>query len=229
VSSGRTSTAFRRRVWPFYAEGVRLEAGATLNLNGFTVRGDGTGVGVGCFPQGRRRPACTLKGPGEITGFWAGLNGGGCHFIARGALIRGNTNGIVGPLACNLDAENLNVVDNLEDGIWVIRMRGQRLIVSGNGGRGVLASRIALSGSAVTQNGREGVRQFSIRGRFGRIVNSTVIVNDAAGPGFDIAAAGAVRLRGVRCGRSARLRYPPVVDSSDDVPTVVGSFGCFND
>jgi hypothetical protein len=75
----------------------------------------------------------------------------------------------------------------------------------------------------------EGLRQFSVRGRFGRLVDSTVIENDVAGAGFDIAGAGRLRLRGVRCLQSARLRYPRMVDSSDDVPTVVGSFGCIDD
>ncbi len=217
-----------RSLWPFTALGVRLTQRATLNLNGFTIRGDGTGVGVECFGRGTR-PVCTVNGPGRVTGFWAGLNGGGCRFVLRGLLVDDNTHGIVGPLACDLRGKHLNVIDNAEEGIWVWRLRGRDITTSGNGGRGLLASRIVAHGLAATHNGQEGVRQFSVRGRFGRLVNSTVIENDVTGPGFDIAGAGRLRLRGVRCRRSARLRYPAVVDSSDDEPAIVGSFGCMDD
>ncbi len=215
--------------WPFSATGVRMEDGATLHLNGFTIRGDGSGVGVTCSQPDTRRATCTVNGPGTISGFWAGLNGGGCLFVVRGIVLERNTNGIVGPLACDLRAEQVNVIDNTEHGIWVARMRGRDLVVSGNGGSGLLASRLNVHGLAATGNGGEGVRQSTIRGRFGRIAYSTVIANGVNGPAYDIAAAGWLRLVGVRCGRSAKLRYPPVVDSSDDVPRVVGSFGCVND
>ena len=214
--------------FPFSAEGVRLEGGATLDLNGFAIRGDGSGVGVMCAP-GRRRAPCRVKGPGEISGFWAGVNGGGCRLVMKRVLVRGNTNGVYAPLDCDLRGDHLDVEDNLGDGIWVARLRGRTLAVRGNGGRGVVTSRIAARGLAATDNALEGVRQSTTRGRFGRLVDSTVIGNDAAGAGLDIAAAGRLRLRGVRCRRSARLRYPAVVDSIDDVPEIVGSFGCIDD
>ena len=209
--------------------GVYLEGGARLDLNGFTIHGDGDGVGVSCLSSGRPRRPCTVNGPGEITGFWAALNGGGCRFVARGLVLRGNTNGIVGPLDCDLKAVDLEVVENAENGIWVSHLHARHLTVSQNGGRGVAAARVDVRGLAAMHNGREGVRQSIIRGRFGRIIDSTVIDNDSGGTGLDIAAAGQLRLRRVRCLRSARLEYPPVVDSSDDQPRIVGSFGCTDD
>jgi len=214
--------------WPFSAKGVQLEHEATLSMNGFTIRGDGTGVGVACVVASGR-PTCRVNGPGTISGFWAGFNGGGCRFVVRDVAVQGNTNGIFGPLACDLDAERVNVVENTEDGIWVWRLRGQDLIVSDNGGHGLVASRLYVRGLAATGNGREGLLQPSSLPRAGWLVHSTVISNDARGSGYDIAAAGRLRLLGVRCGRSAKLEYPAVVDSDDDVPQVVGSFGCVND
>jgi hypothetical protein len=214
--------------WPFSARGVQLGNNATLQMNGFAIRGDGTGVGVVCG-VGSARPTCRVLGPGTISGFWAGLNGGGCRFVIRGVLVQGNTNGIFGPLACDLDAEGVNVVENTEDGIWVARMRGRNLVVRDNGGHGLVATRVNVRGLAATGNGREGVLQTRRGPRAGLLASSTVIANAARSAGFDIAAAGHLRLYDVRCGRSAKLEYPPIVDSDDDVPRVIGSFGCLND
>src|SRR5207244_8472239 len=44
------------------ARGVLVDRAATLNLNGFSIAGDGTGVGVECA-------GCTVNGPGEIRTF----------------------------------------------------------------------------------------------------------------------------------------------------------------
>ena len=38
--------------FPFSAEGVHISAGATLRMNGFAIRGDGSGVGITCFGPG---------------------------------------------------------------------------------------------------------------------------------------------------------------------------------
>lgn len=211
--------------WPFSTRGIRLQPGATLELNGFALRGDGSGVGVECGPGKRARTrACTVVGPGEISGFYAGMNGGGCRMVARDVTIRENTVGVLGPLACRLDAEELTVTDNLEDGVWVWRLRARGLVASGNGDAGIRTGRLAARDVFATGNGEIGVVQFTTRGRLGRLVDSTVLGNVLT----DIAAV-RVRLRRVECGRSERLRWPPVVDSSDDQPTVVGTFGCRDD
>jgi hypothetical protein len=208
------------------AKGVQLEHGATLYLNGFTIRGNGTGVGVACGGDGAR-PTCRVNGPGTITGFWAGFNGGGCRFVARDLVVRGNTNGIYGPLACALEADGVHVVDNTEDGIWVWRMRGRDLVVSDNGARGVVATRIYVHGLTATGNGREGVLQQIAHRRAGWLVDSTLAGNDTGGAGYDIAAAGRLRLFAVDCGRSARIEYP--FAGNGDEPEVVGTLGCAND
>src|SRR5438552_2912706 len=56
-------------------------------------------------------------------------------------------------------------------------------------------------------NVREVVRLARFRGGDGRIVDSVVVRNDRLGQGFDIAAAGRLRLVRTQCGRSAKLRY----------------------
>jgi hypothetical protein len=55
------------------------------------------------------------------------------------------------------------------------------------------------------------------------------VIGNGATNGYDITAVGRLRLRGVRCGRSAKLRYPPRPNPGDETPIVVGSFGCVND
>jgi hypothetical protein len=217
------------RRFPFGSStGVQLERGATLDMNGFTIRGDGTGVGVACSGTGER-PTCHVNGPGAITGFWAGMNGGGCRFVVRGVTLWGSTHGIFGPLACVLETADVHIIDNAGDGIWVTRLRARNLTVSGNGGRGVVATRLYVRGLTATDNAGEGVLQLDSHPRSGRLVESMLADNDAEGSGYDVAAGERLRLFAVQCGRSAKLRYPPVVEGDDDVPEVVGSFGCSDD
>ncbi|MGH7895851.1 MAG: hypothetical protein ACREQL_14360 [Candidatus Binatia bacterium] len=80
-----------------------------------------------------------------------------------------------------------------------------------------------------TDNGREGVRCLGFVCRPSRIVDSTVTGNDTDGDGHDIASTGRVRLRGVTCGRSARLHYPHWREHDYDTVDIVGSFGCAGD
>jgi len=42
----------RTTTWPFSAQGVMLDGGASIDLNGHSITGDGSGVGVDCEPQG---------------------------------------------------------------------------------------------------------------------------------------------------------------------------------
>jgi hypothetical protein len=222
--------------YPFSPDGVRLNGDATLELGGFTIRGTDPVNSVGVYCHSGLRGRCRVNGPGEITGFWAGLNGGGCRMVLRDVVLRGNTNGVVGILRCNLDARDVRVVENEEFGLWVSRLRARDVTVSGNGYVGVSAGRIKARGLTATGNGAEGVGQASIRGRFGRLVDSAVTGNGVTGSGsrvdqlgLDVAGAGRLVLRGTECGRSARLKWPRVVDSSDDRPTIVGSYGCRDD
>src|SRR5262249_18031214 len=75
-------------------EGVRLERGDTLEMNGFAIRGDGTGVGIGCFGAGPHH-RCEVNGPGTVSGFEAGINGASCKLVLRGILLEGNGDGVL--------------------------------------------------------------------------------------------------------------------------------------
>ena len=205
--------------WPFGAKGVYLYSGATLVLNGFSIAGDESGVGVEC---GGPREGCAIEGPGEVRGFYAGVNCGGCRLTVRDVAFQGNTNGIYIPLSGKLFAERVVVNDNAEIGIWASRVRADGIEANRNGGAGVQANgRLRVRGLNATANGGPGVEGGAKRSH---VKDSVVTDNDAAGDGYDIRSTGPVRLTRTTCGRSAKLRYV-----SQEEFKVVGSFGCADD
>lgn len=208
--------------WPFSAQGVYLHPGARLKLNGFTIGGDGTGTGVICGSPGARLRPCTIDGPGEIRGFWAGVNCGGCTVVVRDAAINAHVNGIYIPLAGKLIAKRVVASDNERSGIWADRVRATDVEASRNGDFGVSAfATLRLKRLEATANGAPGV--VGGHGR-GRIVDSVVTGNDVAGDGYDIVSVGPLRLMRTTCSRSGKLRY-----HGQDEFEVVGSFGCADD
>jgi hypothetical protein len=203
--------------WPFSACGVRLQPGAKLQLNGFTISGDGTGAGVECWTK-----RCTIEGPGEIRGFWAGVNCAGCRVVARDVVVRENNEGIYIPLAGTLEAKRVVASDNTRSGIWAQAVMGSDIEASRNGLNGVSANgRLRVRRLDATANGRSGV--LGGHGR-GRLVDSTVTGNDVATGGYDIVSVGTMRLVRTTCGKSATIRY-----WSQEEYDVVGSFGCADD
>ena len=212
----------RRPTWPFSAQGVYLYQGATLRLNGFAIAGDDSGVGIECGTTGVGRNRCTIEGPGEVRGFYAGVNCGGCRVVARAVIFRANTNGIYIPLSGRLVAENVVAIDNVEEGIWAQSVRAKDVEASRNGGSGVNSfDRLRVRGLTALANGGPGVRGGS---KGSRIVESTVTDNDTTGDGYDITSTGPVRLVRTSCGQSAKLRYV-----SQEEFKIVGSFGCTDD
>lgn len=203
--------------WPFTARGVRLEPGATLRMNGFGISGDGTGVGVECT-TGR----CTIRGPGEVRGFWAGVNCGGCRVVARDLAVLENVEGLYVPLSGTLTAKRVRANDNAQSGIWAQVVLGSHVEASRNGSHGVAAiDSLRVRRLVATGNGGWGVSGGSTQSR---LISSRVTGNDAAADGFDVVATGTVRLARTRCGKSAKIRY-----SSQEEYDVVGSFGCTGD
>jgi hypothetical protein len=199
------------------ARGVRLQPGAKLRMNGFRISGDATGAGVECLNRG-----CTIEGPGEIRGFFAGINCGGCRVVARDVVVRENEEGIYIPLSGALAAERVVASDNARSGIWAHTVRGSDIQAHRNGENGVSAnSWLRIRRVGATANGRSGVLAGSTRSR---LADSTVTGNDAAGGGYDVVATGTVRLVRTNCGKSAKLSY-----WSQEEYDVVGSFGCLND
>jgi hypothetical protein len=203
--------------WPFSARGVRLEPGAKLRMNGFTIVGDGTGVGVECTSR-----RCTILGPGEIRGFFAGVNCGGCRVVARDVVVRENTEGIYVPLSGAVDAKRVVASDNTGSGIWAQTLKGSDVEAGRNGANGVAAiTQLRLRRLVAVGNGDAGVRAGAGRSR---LRDSEVTGNAEATDGYDVTATGTVRLVRTTCGRSAKLHY-----TSQEEYDVVGSFGCADD
>jgi len=233
IAAGQTGvlrqnlTCGNRPTWPFSPEGVRLAPGAKLDLDGFSIEGNGSGVGVYC--EGGRR-ACTIKGPGEVRAFYAGVNCGGCRIVARDATFSDNVNGIYAPLSGTLQAKRVVASDNTEMGIWTHRLRVVDVEANRNGLSGVTGNEsLSLRGVEAVDNGDEGVRCLGFECGKTEIANSTITGNDAAGDGYDIASTGRVKLRNVTCSRSALLFYPFWEENDYDTVEVIGSFGCADD
>ena len=195
--------------------GVTLEDGATLNLNGFSITGPGSGgVGVLCDSGG-----CAVSGPGDISHFDSGIFGTPDVQVlnVKDVRLRNNEYGI--HAAYNgVKVTNVVADDNEGWGILVDRLRGTGIQANNNGEGGVGANKFTLVGLTASGNGREGGLIYGA----GSLIRSTVTGNDGLGQGYDVISQKRVRLRNTVCGKSARL------DKLD--PTkVVGSFGCAND
>jgi hypothetical protein len=214
VPSGETGVLMQDLVcprpssWPFTPTGVVLDGGATLDLNGFTITGDGSGVGVLCAPQrlaSSRRP-CTVTGPGTLRGFYAGINAAGrLTMTVTDVVVADNTVGILSPLLQRLVATRVTARDNGEEGIWAQGLITDDVTATGNGRDGVVAFKMArLQRLTATGNGRNGLVLGGGRSRT-TITDSTLAGN--GGPDdFDLTAERRVRLVRSTCGRGARIR-----------------------
>jgi hypothetical protein len=216
-----------RPTWPFSALGVYLAQNTTLEMNGFTITGNGTGSGIYC--HGSRR--CTIEGPGEIREFEVGVNCGGCRLIVRDIAFRDNADGILIPKSGILEAERVVASDNSRIGIWAHRIRAIDVEAERNGSAGIAGNAsLRLRRVTVRDNAYDGVRCLGFVCGRARIIDSTVTGNGQAASGYyDVASTGPVRLRDVTCERSAKLFYPHWRDNDYDTVEVVGSFGCAGD
>src|SRR5215813_15462375 len=144
--------------WPFSPQGVVLNSGATVSLNGHSITGDGTGVGVDCEPQGgirSRRNACRVVGPGVISGFELGIGVVG-HVAVEGVIVRGNRYGISVAKCCRLDVADVVAEDNATAGVYARRLSGSGLRANRNGEVGVWAYGFNLVGLSASGNGLGG-------------------------------------------------------------------------
>lgn len=198
--------------------GVLLEAGATLSLNGHALRG-GSNIGVYC---GKGR--CTIEGPGEIAdGPWiAVFLEDRVHLTVRNVTLRANDVGILGSYAGrtkvtatdvvlddhqqwalstrSLKAVNLSVRGNAGP-LFVVSAATGRIDggeISDNGGLALTGGRLRLDGVSVTGNVGPGVRA----SRTLRLVDSTVTGNGTGGSGIDLLSERRPKLTNSTCGRS---------------------------
>lgn len=211
VPSGETGVLMQDLVcpapsrWPFSPTGVILDGGATLDLNGFSIAGDGSGVGVGCFPQSAassERP-CTVTGPGTLRDFYAGINAAGrLTMTVTDVIVADNTVGILSPLLERLAVSRVTARDNREEGIWAQGLVAADVTATGNGRDGVVAfKRARIRRLTATGNGRTGLVLGGGRTRT-TIVDSTLTGNGD----LDLTAQRRVRLVRTECDRGARVR-----------------------
>jgi hypothetical protein len=203
------------------AQGVLAGRGATLNLNGFTIMGDGTGGGVQCA-------GCSVNGPGEITNFEVGITGGGGRVRLQSLVVRGNRNGMTYKAPRIIDLINVVMSDNAEIGMSARggRVRGRDVEASRNGTAGVWAPAVKFVRLTAVGNGtRGGVYATLPRHARLRLIDSTIIGNNGLEAGFDVLSTGQVELRNTTCGRGARVRE----HLREETTTVIGHLRCGSD
>jgi hypothetical protein len=208
--------------------GVFLDAGATLNLNGFTIAGPG-GSGNGGVVCSSGRTGCTINGPGYVRGFGPGLSGtgrvrvrdvtlrfNGVGISTKGALLdlanvvaNDNDTGVLVAGAGRLRADDLEVRNNRTAGVWVAgpsMVKLSRLTAVGNGGLG-------------------GGVYLGTRGRGQARIVDTILGNDGLGEGYDVLTI----LRGLKlidtvCGRGALIRVSR--RTLPEVTRIIRPLGC---
>lgn len=232
VPSGETGVLMqdlvcaRTATWPFSPRGVVLDGGATLDLNGFTITGDGTGAGVSCTAQrvATSRKPCTVAGPGTVTRFEVGIEGSGWRIEATDLVVHGNTIGISTPKMRRLVLRRVVARDNIKHGIDAQTLTSEDVVATGNGRRGIstrFATRIVRL--TATGNADEGLHVGLPLDR-ARVVDSTITGNGDPTMGFDVTTGGRLRLVRTICGRGARLRFTR--KRGIETTTVLGPLPC---
>jgi hypothetical protein len=209
-------------VWPFSALGVRLGTGATLELDGHSITGNDTGVGVDCESSGAvgRRTPCRVVGPGEVSHFELGIGVVGTVSV-EDVTVRFNRFGIAVQKCCRLEVAHVVADANTIAGISAHRLTGVGVQANGNGHVGIEALfRFRLSGVTATGNGAGG----GVSGR-GRLANSIVVGNSGFDGTYDLLAYPRIRTRDSTCGGGVRLKtiFGP---GGSETTKVLGSFDC---
>jgi hypothetical protein len=214
---------------------VTVGRGATLLLNNYTISGGY--IGVATDPGGAR---AKIIGPGIIIGasgdpFGCGIAPSGKVFI-KDVILHDNHRGIVNIYDFAMKLEHVTIANNDAEGITSYfgsmgngigpgngQITGRDLIVTGNGGDGVVGfGKLDLQGGTVSDNVGAGIRSrgrtFSLRGiavnrngetgmvstsaKPGRIKDATLTAN---GSGGDVAAPVPPKLRASTCEHSVDL------------------------
>jgi len=207
------------------ADGILVDFGATLRLGGFTISGDGSGFGVECSSQGgRRRGWCVVEGPGEITNFFNGIDGGGGRVRLRNVTVHRNRNGMQYKAPYVIELFGVVMSDNAELGMTSRGgiIRGSDVETSRNGVVGIMGPIARIARLTAMGNGRLGGAYVQRRGA-ARIVDSVITGNDGLGAGLDVLSIGPVKLRNTTCGRGARIRE---VLGGVETTTVLGKLPC---
>ncbi|HYV56221.1 MAG TPA: hypothetical protein VE911_01695 [Candidatus Nitrosopolaris sp.] len=211
----------RTTTFPFSAQGVVLDGGASVDLNGHSITGDDSGIGVSCNPQGRHtlRKPCRVTGPGTVSGFELGIGGIGVVEVT-GVVTRENLYGVVVAKCCALHVSDVAADDNDIAGVSAGRLTGSGLHANGNGKVGVAATRFRLARVVASGNGVGG----GVYGR-GRLSDSVIVGNAGFDGTYDLLAYPRIRTRNSTCGGGIRLRtiFGP---GGKEQTRVLGSFAC---
>ncbi len=210
------------------ARGIFLQRGATLELNGHTITGDGSGFGIQV--GGRRRDLVAIDGPGVITNFFVGITGVSTRLRVRHVVAHHNRYGFEFKVSKRIEMTSVAMNDN-EFGITGrgVGFVGQDIEARRNSSVGVsIAGPASLTRLVATGNGEGGGLSAAPPGgnprRF-RIIDSTITGNNGLGAGYDVLATSGVKLVNSTCDRGARVRF----DEISDTTTVIGALGCAAD
>src|SRR5262249_54099144 len=183
---------------------VILEEVATLQMNGHSISGAGTGVF--CLTR------CTVQGPGEIVGATnfgiATSSNPRPRGLVEDVTIRdGAGSAIAFGQPGSLDLRNVTVANN---GACLAatnarRIRGTNVVVTNNANGGVQARRLRFTGLTLQGNGAPGLLTF--KGGV-HLVDSTLTGNNSGMGDLDLATRRRPGLYNTTCGRSARVPDP---------------------
>ena len=191
---------------------VVLEEVATLQMNGHSISGAGTGV----FCNSR----CTVQGPGGIVGatnfgIVTSTNPRPRVLVEDVTIRDGAGSAIAFGQPGSLDLRNVTVANN---GAGVAatnagRIRGTNVVVTNNANGGVQARRLRFTGLTLQGNGAPGLLTF--KGGV-HLVDSTLTGNNSGMGDLDLATRRRPGLYNTTCGRSARVPDPPAIPAPTD-------------
>ena len=182
---------------------ISLEAGAKLQLGGYTITGGTIGIGV---DAGKHKTVIT--GPGAITGQVGSGPVEGCGLatgtstIVENVEIYGSWCGIVASYTPPLKLKSVNVHDCDADGITYAipvdkgKIKMTESVIENNGGYGVDAyTRLTMKAVQVLDNTTGGAQA-------GTILTARSSTLTGNGPGGDVAAALRVKVTNTTCDHS---------------------------
>src|SRR5262245_46548208 len=191
---------------------VVLEEVATLQMNGHSISGAGTGV----FCSTR----CTVQGPGEIVGaanfgIVTSTNPGPRVLVEDVTIRDGAGSAIAFGQPGSLDLRNVTVTNN-GGGVAATnagRIRGTDVVITNNAAGGAQARRLRFTRLTLQGNGAPGLLSF--RGSV-RLADSTLSGNNSGMGDLDLATRRRPGVYNTTCGRSVRVPDPPAFPAPTD-------------
>ena len=210
---------------------VRLGNHSRLELNGHSIVAGF--IGVNCSDDPRVK-ACSINGPGDVSGGTHGIAGGARVTTVSGVTVHDTAAfGIYAPrdleatdvtvvragnsgfhVIGRLSGANLTANDNHSDGIAA----GRRLVATGvtannNGFSGIVSSRFVVRQLTATGNGQSAIEVgggAGVQGGGGTLSDAVLTGNDVDGTPIDVLTLRRPRLVSTTCDHSQKLGAPGV-------------------